>query len=308
MKSLAYLVLSLILATAPAAQNAPKPPPRIPDGAPPPSDVTCLPDQVYGTADGRQLLLDLAIPKGATKALPAVILVHGGGWVAGNRRGEQPTIYRLAQAGFVGASVEYRLASRQVENLEMVQDCKCAVRFLRANAPKYHVDAAHIGAMGSSAGGQLVSMMGVTNGDPIFEGTSGWPDLPSDVQAVVDWFGPIDIIALNQAHPDKAANVQQHLTGLGKTAPSDVANAALTKCNPITYLAPGRNYPPFLILHGDADPAVPFQQSKKWAAALSNVDKDVTLHILPGEGHGAPTAHNPKWWPEVLAFLRRTLK
>jgi acetyl esterase/lipase len=274
---------------------------------PPPDGVVSMPDIVY-TTNGEKLLLDIALPKDAAGPMPAVVFVHGGAWTGGDRLLGQASIYRLAQAGMVGASIDYRLGNR-VSNatlIQMMEDCKCSVRFLRANAAKYHIDAAHIAAMGSSAGGQLVSLMGVTNGDKEFEGDGGWAEQSSDVQAVVDWFGAVDLAGLAKSRPQTLPRLNS-LLGLEPGAPADQVSAALNKVTPAAYVAAGRSFPPFLILQGDSDKLVSPQTSQDWAKALSAVDKDVTLKMLPGEGHGLFTLNNVKWWPDVIAFLKRTL-
>ncbi len=305
MKSIRFLFGLAFAATALRGQDETAKTPNLP----PPPGVSYSTNIVYGKGGSQDLLLDLAAPKNVTAALPAVVFIHGGGWSMGDKLQGQFSIYQMAQAGFVAVSVQYRLANDStIHAPEVLADCNCAIRFLRANAAQYHVDPAHIGIMGSSAGGHIVCLLGVTNGDKEFEGDGGWADQSSDVQAVVDWFGPIDLVVANGNRPRRMASLQSFVTGLAAGTPPAVVAAAFAKLNPVNYLVPGKSYPPFLILHGDSDKSISVEQSKMWAATLSKYDQDVTLHVLPGMGHGMRTVNDPQWWPEVIRFLKRTLK
>ena len=116
-------------------------------------------DVVYGTGGGENLLLDLAMPAGLTQPVPGVVWIHGGGWRGGNKGEFEKLIRDSARAGYVAVSIEYRLAPKHVFPAQ-VEDCKCAVRWLRANASKLHVDPNRIGVVGSSAGAHLSMMLG----------------------------------------------------------------------------------------------------------------------------------------------------
>jgi len=145
---------------------------------------------VYASRGGHPLELDLYLPAGTTRR-PAVIVVHGGGWESGDRTMERPLAKRLAGLGFVAASVTYRLRA-EGRFPRALYDLKAAVRWLRQNADRYSIDPAHIGAVGASAGGQLVALLGATDGDIRYEGDSGNGGVSSDVQAVVDIDGLAD--------------------------------------------------------------------------------------------------------------------
>jgi pectinesterase len=145
--------------------------------------VTAREGVVYSEPAGQPLALDLYAPtEGAPH--PAVIVVHGGGWERGDRAMERPFAKRLAAAGYVTAPVSYRLgpAGRFPNAL---YDLKAAVRFLRAHAAEYGIDPERIGAVGGSAGGQLVALLGASNGVARLEGAATDPE-QSRVRAVVD--------------------------------------------------------------------------------------------------------------------------
>ena len=171
-----------------AAAPAPKsiPPPKVPAG------VVYQPDIVTGTGGGRPLHVDAVWPeKLPAGLLPAILFVHGGGWAGGSHKFMRPMF--LATRGYFVATVEYRLSGEATWPAQ-IEDCKLAVRWLRANAPKYHVDPDRIGVWGESAGGHLVACLGTIGPEASLEGEGGYPGVSSKVQAVVDFFGPVDFL------------------------------------------------------------------------------------------------------------------
>ena len=145
----------------------------------------------YSNPDGQHLQLNLARPKDVTGPLPVVLCIHGGGFRAGHRDGNNALCLKLAQRGFVAATVSYRLAPKY-QFPAAVHDVKAAVRWLRANAAKYQIDPARIGVTGDSAGGHLAQFLGVTAGVKEFEGDGGNADQSSRVACVVNRYGPSD--------------------------------------------------------------------------------------------------------------------
>ena len=139
----------------------------------------------------RNLKVDIFIPSAQNKVYPALLLVHGGGWRAGNKTLNTPIAQALAAKGLVVISVEYRL-SLEAKYPAAIYDLKAAIRWMRAHANEYHIDEKHIAIGGSSAGGQLASLIGTTNENQKFEGTQGNLDFSSSVQAVVDIDGLLD--------------------------------------------------------------------------------------------------------------------
>src|SRR5262245_206551 len=157
---------------------------------------------VYGRAGEAELKLDLARPEGAGP-FPAIVFIHGGGWYAGNREGYRSDIKEAARRGYVAVTISYRLMQFNEAEKEtttaapifpaQIHDAKVAVRWLRANAGKYHIDPNRIGVTGGSAGGHLSLLVGLTDPQSKLEGESGNPDRSSRVQAVVNVFGPTDM-------------------------------------------------------------------------------------------------------------------
>ena len=254
-------------------------------------------DLVYATVDGHDLTLDLYRPAGSG-AHPGIVFVHGGGWMSGDKAAFADYALFFAEQGYVGISVNYRLAPEHPFPAA-VEDTKAAVRWLRANAAKYGVDPNRIGAMGGSAGGHLVAMLGVTDGSEGLEGTGGNPGTSSRVQAVVDYFGPSDLSLVGN-EPDPA--IVNFIGGTCAEKPELCQEAS-----PVTYVSP--DDPPFLIVHGTADDRVPFQQSVVLRDALRRAGVEVTLLGLAGANHGWPidSSYGQRALDAALDFLDRHL-
>src|SRR5579863_4442287 len=153
------------------------------------ADVVVEKDIVYGKGGEKELKLDLARPEQSSGLLPAVVYIHGGGWQAGNRSAYGHEIEEAAKRGYVAVTVGYRLTDPDKQGKarnpwpDQIEDVKCAVRWVRANAEKYHIDPNRIGASGGSAGGHLSLMLGVMGGSHDFDGNGGNPGVSSKVQA-----------------------------------------------------------------------------------------------------------------------------
>jgi acetyl esterase/lipase len=246
--------------------------------APLPEGVELLRDVEYGTGGGRALKLHVLRPKApASVPMPVVVWVHGGGWSGGNRDGGIGRLAPLAQKGYFCASIEYRL-SGEAPFPAQIEDCKCSIRFLRAKAKQFQLDPDRIGVWGSSAGGHLVALLGTSGYVKELEGKGGWPEQSSRVQAVCDFCGPIDLLALGAKGGAKGP-----IGKLFGAAPQDVKDKA-TQANPITHLK--SDAPPFLIVHGEKDTTVPMAQSELLRDALKKAGVPVTLHVAAGQGHG----------------------
>ena len=223
----------------------------------------------------------------------------------------------LLRRGFAVASINYRLSQQAVFPAQ-IQDCKAAVRFLRKNADKYHLNPDHFGAWGASAGGHLVALLG-TSGDgkdlePEAEagvGAGAGTNAPvsSRVQAVVDWFGPTDLTMMaRQAPPDSqmdhdAADAPEALL-IGGPVQQNKEKAA--RANPITYVS--KDDPPVLIMHGDKDNLVPFGQSELLDKALKAAGVEVTFVPVPNNGHGGPGFSTPVNRQRIQDFFTKHLK
>lgn len=256
-------------------------------------------DIVYGKAGDKELKLDLARPTEGKGPFPTVICLHGGGWRMGNKRDMRPWIELLAKEGYVAASVGYRLAPDFVFPSQ-IQDCKTAVRFLRASAEKYGIDKERFGAMGFSAGGHLVCLLGLTDATAGFEGKEH-PKESSKVQAVVDFFGPTDLSGFA-----KDETAQRSMLGpfIGKKFADDPA--AHEKASPIKHVTKGA--PPFLIFHGTKDLIVPIEQSRNLANKLKDEKVCVKLVEVSDGGHGWAGKANKETTEETIRFLAEHLK
>jgi acetyl esterase/lipase len=250
--------------------------PNVPEAARILRDLSYIPD-----GHERQKL-DLYLPKQSEGAppLPLIVWVHGGAWLAGSK--ENCPSARFLQQGYAAASINYRLSQHAIFPAQ-IEDCKAAIRFLRANAEKYNIDPNRIGVWGASAGGHLVALLG-TPGD-VKELDKG-PNLhvSSRVQAVCDYFGPTDLTKMSDFESsmdhDAPDSPESQLVG----GPVQKNKEACKRSNPITYVS--KDDPPFLICHGDKDMLVPHNQSVLLNAALKKAGVNVKFHTVKGGGHG----------------------
>src|SRR5436305_12322843 len=188
------LVLFTLAAALPAQDKAPPKAPEKAAQAVLPSGIKLVRDVAYVEGGGPRQTLDLYLDQNATGPLPLVVWVHGGGWQAGSKEGAGPARLVLLGKGYHVASINYRL-SQQAPFPAQIEDCKAAVRWLRAHAGEYHFDPDHFGVWGASAGGHLVALLGTSGGVKELEGNLGNAGVSSRVQAVCDWFGPADFLA-----------------------------------------------------------------------------------------------------------------
>jgi acetyl esterase/lipase len=228
----------------------------------------------YGKGGGHWLQLDLYRPIKLAKPTPAIVFIHGGGWKGGNRADMTFYAVKYAQKGYVTATFTYRF-SQEARFPAAVNDAKCAIRFLRANAAKYHIDPNMIAASGNSAGGHLSMMLGYSSDVPELEGDGGNPGVSSAVQAVIDYYGPTD---LTTEVGRKTGVVKDFV---GKTW--DEYPEGYKKISPITYLT--KDDPPTLIFQGTIDDIVPMSQSDLLAAKLKELGIPYDYETIEGWPH-----------------------
>ena len=273
-------------------------PPRHEESKSPPG-VKVLKDLAYVPDGHERHKLDLYLPeKAAEHPLPLVVWIHGGGWEAGSKEG-CPAV-PLVDKGYAAASINYRL-SQHARFPAQIEDCKAAIRWLRAHAKEYNLDPQHVGVWGASAGGHLVALLGVTGGVKELEGDEGNLDQSSRVQAVVDWFGPTDFATVGAGLSNPHSPVSKLIGG-----PPQENKEKAAKASPVTYV--GKDAAPTLIMHGDKDNLVPIGQSEELAAALKKAGAEVVFQVVKGNGHGGPDFLNPENRKLILDFFDKHLR
>ena len=256
-----------------------------------PSDVEIIRDVEFGKGGDVSLKLDIVRPKTQPKErMPVVVFIHGGGWQKGDKASAVGKLIPLAQKGYFCATINYRLTDVAPFPAQ-IEDCKCAIRWVRARAKEYNADPDHIGVWGGSAGGHLVALLGTSGGIKPLEGKGGWAKFSSKVQAVADYFGPTDFLywaeevkksglSIEELQKQRANGAISKLFGGPFTEKLDVAKQA----SPVTYITKGD--PPVFIGHGENDLLVPLSQSQVFYDALKAKGIEATLHIVKGQGHG----------------------
>lgn len=294
--------LAVAQAPAPVAPGGPGAPP--PGFGPRSAPLRIARDIEYAHVGARHLHLDLYLRDTKDNApLPVVVWAHGGGWIGGDK---SPTpAARLVAAGYAVASVEYRLAGEAPFPAQL-HDLKAAVRWLRANAASYNLDAAHIGAWGNSAGAHLASLLGTTGGVTALEGEEGNPGQSSRVQAVADFYGPIDLMRMDatatKPKSDASDLAEAVLLGGRMSQSADKAKAA----DPMTYITSDAS--PFLIVQGTADKIVPPRQSEFFQIALKHAGVEDDLEYVPGAGHFMAQVQTPAVAEMVTNFFDKHLR
>ena len=284
--------------SAEKSPTEPSPLPAPSDSTTPPPGILLTRDIIY-TSGGcvGPLKLDLARPANPAGPLPAVVVVHGGAWVGGYKETHIPTAIEFAKNGFVAATIEYRLAPANPFPAA-VEDVKCAVRFLRANAARYGIDSGRIGAWGWSAGGNLVLLAATTGGDASLEGAGGWSGVSSRLQAAVSSGGPTDFVTLG-------ADMTQYLGGTLAQVPDRYRRAS-----PLTHTGAGD--PPMLMTMGTGDWIVSWKQGVTEIQAMERAGVPGQLIKVIGGGHALETRHVPMQpihaQQAVIPFCNKYLK
>jgi len=246
-----------------------------------PEDLRKKKDLVYARLKDRELHLDLYWHPKSETSMPLIIWIHGGAWRKGSKD-NVGNVLPFLNKGYAVASVAYRL-SDEAQFPSQIQDCKAAVRWLRAHADQYKLNPERFGVWGSSAGGHLVALLGTAGKMEAWE-VGEHLDQSSRVQAVCDWFGPTDFLRMNDIpgrmdHNAPDSPESQLIGSPIQDHPDKVARA-----NPINYITP--DDPPFLIMHGIQDFTVLKNQSELLHEALKKKGIPTTLILLDGLAHG----------------------
>lgn len=258
--------------------------------------------------------LDIYLPKSGDGPFPVILQIHGGAFAIGDKRDIHLLPFlKGTERGYAVVSVNYRLSAEAIFPAA-VQDVRAAVRWIRANQAQFHLDGKRIAACGGSAGGNLAAMLGVTGKTSVLDDPRlGNSDISPEVEAVVDWFGPIDFLMMDRQldqngfgpsdHNEPSSPESRYIGAPIQTAPEKVRMA-----NPTTYIH--LNLPPFFIQHGRIDRLVPVQQSINFHQELGKVLQPASLkfEILEGAGHGDSLFETYFNMEKVFAFLDESLK
>jgi len=257
----------------------------------------------YAQVDEHKLLLDLYLPDDR-KNPPLLVWVHGGAWRRGSKN-SMPLKALLAD-GYAIASVDYRL-SPVAKFPALIHDCKAAIRYLRANQKKLGYNATRIGIAGSSAGGHMVALIGVTNGNKQLEGKVGdHLDQTSDVHAIVDYYGPTNFMTiLKQSTPHGLSVRVPALELLIGGRPENVSDLAKL-ASPVFHV--DAKDPPLLLIHGDQDPQVPINQSHELHALYKKHKLDVMFEVVHGAAHGGKSFHDARRSAMVKTFFDKHIR
>jgi len=265
-------------------------------------DVNIVRDVVYKHVNGRDLRLDIYSPKSITHPLPVLLWIFGNRWSRGSKN-HPPPLYLISR-GYIVISIDYRL-SGEAPFPAAIEDCKAAVRWIRANAAAYHFDPDHIGAWGHSAGGHLAALLGTSGGVAELEGGDN-SSFSSRVQAVCDMSGPSDILQFYEA----VSNSNERIARIDRSSIEQFLGGSVEQnrakaiaASPTTYVS--KDDPPFLIIHGEEDMTIPVSQSEVLASKLKAAGVQVTLIMAERRGHGVG---GPRFAPEITAFFDEHLK
>lgn len=258
-------------------------------------------DIEYACVGDHLLKLDLHTPKATNP--PLLVYIHGGAWRAGSK--SDVPVARLLEHGFAIASVDYRLSPQALFPAQ-IHDIKAAIRFLRAKSELYRINAKRIGIIGSSAGGHLAALVGVTNGHKTLEGEVGdHLDQSSDVHVVVSLFGASNLQTILSQSTEFGLQMRipalKLLLGNTPDQKADLAKIA----SPVEHL--DKNDPPLLLVHGDADPQMPFAQSQEFARAYKQSHLPVQLMVMSGSRHGGDEFYDEERTSVLAQFLQRHL-
>jgi len=276
-------------------------------------------DVAYGTISATQTL-NIYLPNEGEGPFPVIVAIHGGAFKMGNATGgDVAAMLEGVNHGYAVVSINYRLSSEAIFPAA-VNDCKAAIRFIKANAQKYNLNPDKIAVCGDSAGGNLASMVGTTGNVNTLDGDNKENlDYSSSVQAVVDWFGPLDFLKMDEQFASAGITSKFGKTSSESSPESQYIGQLITndselteKANPETYISTMKadTAPSFLIQHGTADSNVPTQQSINFAAQLKTAigDSKVKLELLEGAGHGTEEFNSKENLDKVFEFLDSLLK
>lgn len=235
--------------------------------------IRTIDDIVYSQPKGIDLLMDAALPE-SKRPTAAVIIVHGGGWVRGDRRVDvRPLFKPLSDAGFAWFSISYRLVKDVTQFGVAIEDVEAAVRYVKSHAAEFNIDPDRIALVGESAGGQLAAMAAIRGGDA------------ASVKTVVAFYTPTDLVSLIQNSSFIPPEIRNSVVG---TPWERFVMAGLAQLSPVENVR--RNMPPFLFIHGTEDGLVPIGQSNDMCDRMRKAGASCEVYPVDGAGHGI------RWW------------
>ncbi len=258
-------------------------------------------DVVYAAVGDRKLTLDLYLPTSPSSP-KLIVWVHGGAWRGGSK--DNPPLV-FVEHGYALASLDFRL-STEAKFPAQLHDIKAAIRFLRAMAAKYGYNAARIAIAGSSSGGHLACLTGVSNRDKFLEGTEGsFSSQSSDVQAIISYFGATDLTTILTQSTPHGLSVRKPALDLLLGGQPDSLRQIARQASPVFYV--DKTDPPLLLLHGDQDPQMPINQSIEMEGAYKHENLDVTFDPVYGSAHGGDAFFAGTHLELALKFLAKSL-
>ncbi len=259
-----------------------------------------IPDVIYSTAQGVDLKMQIITPwksdvSQIQPAYPLIVFVQGSAWTHPDVYYQLPQLAQFAREGYVVATLTHRNSLEGHPFPAFLEDIKAGIRFLRKHASKYLIDPDRVGIWGTSSGGNTALLVGLTGDESSFK-TKEYEEFSDSVKLVVDCFGPTDLTFALDNLPNLEESMKKIFEGLrGEDTPENLKK--LMEINPVNHLKEGQSYPPFLILHGNADTMVDYSQSELMYHRLSDAGAEVSLVCV----EGAP--HEGSFWSNELLDL-----
>lgn len=269
-----------------------------------------IPDIVYSNVAGEELKLQILKPwideqyPESVHNYPLVVFIQGSAWTTPNVYSEIPQLGQLAQKGFIVASVSHRSRLDGYPAPAYLEDVKTAIRFLRKNAEMYNIDTDHVCAWGTSSGGNTSLLLGLTGDDDRYK-TSEYTKYSDSVNSIVDCFGPADMLSLSK-QMDRLTPEEYETFKTFVGADNKNPEKILIEMSPYHIVEKGKNYPPFLMLHGNKDDVVDYSQSEKLFQRFTEYGVSANMVCVENAPHEG-TFWSQKLLDIVMEFIRKTI-
>ena len=269
---------------------------------------------IYSKAGGEELPMTLFLPWNLddenikAEKKPLIVFVQGSAWTTPDREFEIPQLSAFARSGYIVATIEHRSSLNGHAFPAFLQDAKCAIRYLRANADKYGIDSERVAIWGTSSGGNNALLVGLTGDVPEFK-TEEYAEYSDKVCAVVECFGPTDLPAMSSMPDDEEpaiSDIQYIMNGLCG-GDMEKLSEVMMAMSPINYVEKGKDVPPFLLIHGDNDPIVPYEQMTSLFEKMVECEYDVEAWRIEGAEHEG-TFWSQDVYDVIGEFLKKNLR